>query len=107
MIEELNTISENFQLWEKAKTHAMKCIENYITESIARDFPMLSKITITDFILTKNSQSLLFWNKGDKTYILRTVYNIDLQNEIKTINGYYYFDTNENGKFIDEWFVIN
>lgn len=106
MFEELNTISENFQLWKKAKTHAIKCLENYSIESIFIDFPMLSKVNITDFILTKKNQSLLFRNNGDKTYIIRTVYIIDFKNEIKSINGYYYFDTDENGKFIDEWFVI-
>jgi hypothetical protein len=106
MKEKLNSISEKLNLWKKAESNAVKCIENYILESIEFDYPMLQKVTKSDFVITKDSQSLIFWSNGNQTYILRTSLNLNLQNEIENISGYYYFDVNENGEFVDEWFVI-
>nr|WP_315220925.1 hypothetical protein [uncultured Flavobacterium sp.] len=102
----LNSISKNQNLWKIAESNAVKCIENYISESIELDFPLLQKVTISDFIISKDSQSLISSNNGDQNYILRTSLKISLQNDIQNISGYYFFDVNETGKFIDEWFVI-
>jgi hypothetical protein len=106
MIDELNTISTDLNLWEKTKNHAVKCIETYIVESFSLDYPIHSKVTIDDFVLTKKNQSLIFWATGSKTYVLRTTYDITLQNKIGDINGYYSMDINENGDIIDDWLVL-
>jgi hypothetical protein len=103
MIEILHNLSDEF--WDKAKISALGCLENYINENSNHDL-LLENTTITDFVFEKERQSLIFWDSGNKTFILRTTYNIMFIQERKKI-GYYSLDMNDKNEVVDDWLVFN
>lgn len=106
MTEDLHKTADRLQLWEKAEAYAILCLKNYITESMTLDFPMLSGVTIGDFGLKRKSQSLVFRNENGECAIFRTCLDIELDKEDCTVSGYYLFDTDAEGGFVDEWLVL-
>jgi hypothetical protein len=105
MIEKLHEISE--EMWIKTKISALECLEIYLKENDdihEEDFP--PNLSVEDFNLTKDKQSLIFCSGENKTYILRTTYFVKALKENKNLDGFYSLDVDENYDVLDDWLVF-
>jgi len=104
--QQLIEFSNQHNLWGKTLEHCVTCLQEYIHESLPVDFPQLKDIEIDDFMITRKNQSLVFFQDGRSTFILRTTYNIILEQNGFFIVGSYSLDVDSNGKDVDDWLVM-
>jgi hypothetical protein len=91
----LQAFSQQKELWVLTEWQAIK-------EYLLSDNP--DSLVVTDFILVKERQELVFWNFGKETFLLRTTYLLFTKKQ-KTRDvpfGEYYMDADVSGKFVDD-----
>lgn len=98
----LQEFSQQKELWFLTEWQARKAIKEYLLS----DNP--DSLTVTDFILVKERQELVFWNFDKDTFLLRTTYLLFTKKQ-KTRDvpfGEYYMDADVSGKFVDENLMV-
>ncbi|MCF6129060.1 hypothetical protein L1S35_05195 [Flavobacterium sp. AS60] len=96
----LNSFSEEHDLWNLTKKSALECIKNYAEEEDNNE------IVFEEISLKSQKQELVFWEYGNKTFILRTTYSLHKNNDFTIPIGDYAMDVDSRGEIIDDWLVI-
>ncbi|WP_162127616.1 hypothetical protein [Flavobacterium phycosphaerae] len=96
----LTSFSNEHDLWNLTKKSALACLKNYAAEDNDDEIP------VEEISLKPQKQELVFWEYGNKTFILRTTYSLHKNNDFSIPIGDYAMDVTGSGEIVDDWLVI-
>lgn len=101
----INTFSQKFDLWNLTQKTGIECLQNYIKND-TDNFVKANNIVLEDFSFSRKEQYFIDYNPKNKSFIIRTTYNLTLQTDTLSRKGFYSLDIDNKQNIVDDWLTL-